>query len=497
MAYRRLIITTKQTAKIKSDLESLFNRVGHDFPDVKTNIVSGVKPDTIVVDLNGDGADSFAYKVNDIAKKHGAQVKIKKEKSLAIKEERVTFKSNGTARDLYKILQKDNSAQIFANGTYYAVDINDLKADINSTDCIYGVEKDGKETMINLSDIEFIETYPKKSEMFPGTHKALAGLTIRKEIKEGDENTPINNSTANHNDFGFKKLPDHTIEFYTNNGKKLLGTLIHGDYYISTTGIKEAAFIQIALNMLHIPTKKESVHESGPNLVLSGTSLFKLLYALKKSQGGKLKEGTYGYDDDFDEGPQPGDAEYHYPKQTKQTGLSKLNKGKKETFLLYTNPNNHTNRAYVVIGSSKVRDVLKSAKQYQGSYDILYQGKGTNDDLQKAKQRFNTYKFGEGSIIEGIDTTPATPKVKPVLSREKTFANAWSELLVTLLKDTDGMIPFKTWELRIGKNAEIGKENAAILAKDLAAIYKTEKGPRFKQTIQTKIIKVLHNEKIT
>ncbi len=338
MAYRRLIITTKQTAKIKSDLESLFNRVGHDFPDVKTNIVSGVKPDTIVVDLNGDGADSFAYKVNDIAKKHGAQVKIKKEKSLAIKEERVTFKSNGTARDLYKILQKDNSAQIFANGTYYAVDINDLKADINSTDCIYGVEKDGKETMINLSDIEFIETYPKKSEMFPGTNKALAGLTIRKEIKEGDENTPINNSTANHNDFGFKKLADHTIEFYTNNGKKLLGTLIHGDYYISTTGIKEAAFIQIALNMLHIPTKKESVHESGPNLVLSGTSLFKLLYALKKSQGGKLKEGT--------------------------------------------------------------------------------------------------------------DTTPTTPKVKPVLSREKTFANVWSEALIQDIKKSNWLDGFNNWTKR-------------------------------------------------
>lgn len=31
-----------------------------------------------------------------------------------------------------------------------------------------------------------------------------------------------------------------------------------------------------------------------------------------KKLAGILKEGQYGFDDDFDEGPQPGDAEYHH-----------------------------------------------------------------------------------------------------------------------------------------------------------------------------------------
>ena len=69
-----------------------------------------------------------------------------------------------------------------------------------------------------------------------------------------------------------------------------------------------------------------------------------------------------------------------------------LNESKKTKFLLYTNPNNITNFAYTAIGS-KVKDILNRAKLYPDSYEILYQGTGTNDDLQKAISRFSEYKF--------------------------------------------------------------------------------------------------------
>jgi hypothetical protein len=81
---------------------------------------------------------------------------------------------------------------------------------------------------------------------------------------------------------------------------------------------------------------------------------------------------------------------------------SRLNEAKKEKFLLYTNPNNSTNRAYVAIGSAKVKDVMSSARKYSGSYDIIHQGNGTNDDLQKAISMFRQYNFGDVSMDEGF-----------------------------------------------------------------------------------------------
>lgn len=85
-----------------------------------------------------------------------------------------------------------------------------------------------------------------------------------------------------------------------------------------------------------------------------------------------------------------------------QTFEDFLNEAKKEKFLLYTNPNNSTNRGYVVIGSAGVKDVINSAKKYAGSYVILYQGSGTNDDLQKAKKMMPQFDFGDKSIDESF-----------------------------------------------------------------------------------------------
>ena len=79
-----------------------------------------------------------------------------------------------------------------------------------------------------------------------------------------------------------------------------------------------------------------------------------------------------------------------------------LNEAKKEKFLLYTNPNNTTSRAYVAIGSEKVKDVVSGARQYAGSYQILYGPvKGDNADLQKAISMFSDYNFGDAVIREG------------------------------------------------------------------------------------------------
>ena len=53
-------------------------------------IVSPVKTDTIVVDINGDGADTVAKKVKDIAIKYKMKAVIKLEKPMsAVNESRI------------------------------------------------------------------------------------------------------------------------------------------------------------------------------------------------------------------------------------------------------------------------------------------------------------------------------------------------------------------------------------------------------------------------
>jgi len=78
----------------------------------------------------------------------------------------------------------------------------------------------------------------------------------------------------------------------------------------------------------------------------------------------------------------------------------------RQRFALYTNPNNVTNFAYVVIGNMEVKELLQSAREYPGSYRILYEGRGTNEDLQKMKSMFSNYRFGNEQIMAnggGVD----------------------------------------------------------------------------------------------
>jgi len=76
-------------------------------------------------------------------------------------------------------------------------------------------------------------------------------------------------------------------------------------------------------------------------------------------------------------------------------GVGKL---KRKKFLLYTNPNNITNKAYVALGDD-IKSVMQSSRAYPGSYTILYTAMGTNEDLQKAKEMFSNYSFTNDKTI--------------------------------------------------------------------------------------------------
>jgi hypothetical protein len=86
MAFRRVVISGEKTQDTKTDLDGFFsNKVFKtNYPDLKTKIiVSPVKKDTIVVDINGDGADTVAKKVKDIAIKYKMKAIIKLEKPMS------------------------------------------------------------------------------------------------------------------------------------------------------------------------------------------------------------------------------------------------------------------------------------------------------------------------------------------------------------------------------------------------------------------------------
>jgi hypothetical protein len=66
---------------------------------------------------------------------------------------------------------------------------------------------------------------------------------------------------------------------------------------------------------------------------------------------------------------------------------------KRRKFVLYTNPNNVTNYAYIADGAYKANDVLEGARTYPGSYTILFKGMGNDKAIQKAKDSFSNFEF--------------------------------------------------------------------------------------------------------
>jgi hypothetical protein len=86
MAFRRVVMSGEKVQDTKTDLDGFFlNKVFKtNYPGLKTKmILSPVKKDTIVVDINGDGADTVAKKVKDIAIKYKMKAVIKLEKPMS------------------------------------------------------------------------------------------------------------------------------------------------------------------------------------------------------------------------------------------------------------------------------------------------------------------------------------------------------------------------------------------------------------------------------
>lgn len=94
MAFRRIVISGEKVEDTKKNLDDFFsNKVFKtNYPGLQHKvIVSPVKTDTIVVDVNGDGADTVAKKIKDIGLKHKMKAVIKLEKPMsAVKETKIT-----------------------------------------------------------------------------------------------------------------------------------------------------------------------------------------------------------------------------------------------------------------------------------------------------------------------------------------------------------------------------------------------------------------------
>jgi hypothetical protein len=69
-AFRRLLITSSKIDALKKDIETFMKRpeIKSQYP-IKFTIKPGVKPDTIVIDMEGKGATVIVAKLSDLTKK--------------------------------------------------------------------------------------------------------------------------------------------------------------------------------------------------------------------------------------------------------------------------------------------------------------------------------------------------------------------------------------------------------------------------------------------
>jgi hypothetical protein len=86
-AYRRLVITSDKIKEIKKAFAEFMSRadIKSQYPDVKITMVdSKVKPNTIVVDVNGDKATVIQIKLSDVLKRTDSKAisVVRKEKKL-------------------------------------------------------------------------------------------------------------------------------------------------------------------------------------------------------------------------------------------------------------------------------------------------------------------------------------------------------------------------------------------------------------------------------
>jgi len=84
-AYRRIVITSDKIKQIESEIKKFMDRpeTKEKFP-VKSSFKPGVKPEMLVIDVEGKGATVIAIKATDIIKRmdKSAQVKVRNERKL-------------------------------------------------------------------------------------------------------------------------------------------------------------------------------------------------------------------------------------------------------------------------------------------------------------------------------------------------------------------------------------------------------------------------------
>ena len=93
MAFRRIVLTGDKSKPTEEDVKRLFSTdvFKRNYASLKTSIKQGAKADTIVVDINGDGADTVAKKVKDVGNKFKVKAIIKTEKPMsAVGESKIT-----------------------------------------------------------------------------------------------------------------------------------------------------------------------------------------------------------------------------------------------------------------------------------------------------------------------------------------------------------------------------------------------------------------------
>lgn len=93
MAFRRVVLVGSGLPEAKKDIDNYFKGDLYkiNYPELENKvIVSPVKQDTLVVDLNGDGADTVSKKIRDFGKKHKMKATIKLEKPVSsVKESKI------------------------------------------------------------------------------------------------------------------------------------------------------------------------------------------------------------------------------------------------------------------------------------------------------------------------------------------------------------------------------------------------------------------------
>ena len=114
-------------------------------------------------------------------------------------ENRIDFNGK-TASDLYQIVKDDEFPLIFANNTYYSIEESELSDDLTS-DSVICITKDGEESNVLVSDIEFVELQEaavyvspqeKERKVREGQEKAKEGIRVLMlKIQEDPENADV------------------------------------------------------------------------------------------------------------------------------------------------------------------------------------------------------------------------------------------------------------------------------------------------------------------